>query len=247
MAFLFSPMVWVFLLLLYSFKTKIEGRAKKLRIWAISLLYICGNSFLVDECFRFWEPTTPDYDFTKTKYEGAIILGGIGDIDLRLQKINFGGSGDRLFQILPLQHTGGIKKIIFTGGSGSIEFPEKREALFVKKYLKSIGIPDSIIITESNSKNTYENAVFTKKILDSLNIKGDFLLVTSGYHMPRALAIFKKAGYKNLKPFITNRVSGKRRFTFDHLFIPNPGAMSALDAMIHEWVGFLIYKIKGYA
>lgn len=246
-AFVFSPLVWVFLLFLYSFKTKIDGRAKKLRIWSICILYVCSNSFVVDECFRFWEPTTIDHDLTQTKYEGAIILGGIGDIDLRLQKINFGGSSDRLFQLLPWQHSGRIKKIIFTGGSGSIEFPEKREALYVKKYLNSIGIPDSAIITESDSKNTYENAVFTKKLLDSLNIKGNFLLVTSGYHMPRSMAIFKKAGYTNLTPYITNRASGKRRFTFDHLFIPNPRALSSLDLIIHEWLGFIIYKLKGYA
>ena len=139
------------------------------------------------------------------------------------------------------------KKIIFTGGSGSIEFPEKKEGIYVKKYLSSIHVPDSAMIFESESKNTYENAVYTKKILDSLNLKGNFLLVTSGYHMPRAMAVFKKAGFTNLSPYITNRSSGLRRFTFDHLFIPNPGALIGLDMLIHEWIGYLTYKLKGYA
>ena len=103
------------------------------------------------------------------------------------------------------------------------------------------------MIFESESKNTYENAVYTKKILDSLNLKGNFLLVTSGYHMPRAMAVFKKAGFTNLSPYITNRSSGLRRFTFDHLFIPNPGALIGLDMLIHEWIGYLTYKLKGYA
>lgn len=246
-AFLFSPLVWVFVLLLYSFRTKVEGRARKLRWTAVILLYLCSNAFLVDELFRAWEPVTPDYDLMDTKYDGAIVLGGIGDIDLRLQKINFGKSGDRLFQTLPLYYKGRVKRIIFTGGSGSIEFPEKKEAYFVKKYLQSIQFPDSALIIENESKNTYENAVFTKKILDSLQIDGNFLLVTSGYHVPRSLAIFKKAGYKNVTPYITNRSSGIRRYTFDHLFIPNPGVLYALEFLIHEWVGFMVYKIKGYA
>jgi uncharacterized SAM-binding protein YcdF (DUF218 family) len=247
LAFLFSPLVWVFALFLYSFKTKVEGRPKKLRIAALIVLYVCSNSFLVDECFRAWEPVTPDYDLMDTKYEGAIVLGGIGDIDLRLQKINFSISGDRLFQTLPLYYKGRIKKIIFTGGSGSIEFPEKREAVFVKKYLRSINFPDSALVIESNSKNTYENAVFTKKILDSLHINGNFLLVTSAYHMPRSLAVFKKAGYAHLTPYITNRSSGGRRYTPDHLFVPNPDALFALQFLLHEWMGYVIYKIKGYA
>ncbi len=246
-AFLFSPMIWVFILLAYSFKTKKEGRAKKLRIIAVVVLYVCSNAFIIDECFRAWEPVTPDLDLMNTKYEGAIVLGGIGDIDLRLKKINFGHSGDRLFQTLPLYYKGRIKKIIFTGGSGSIEFPEKLEGLYVKKYLQSIQFPDSGLIVEARSKNTHENAVFTKQLLDSLRIDGSFLLVTSAYHMPRAMAIFKKAGYKNITPYLTNRSSGLRRFTFDHLFIPNPGSLFALEHLIHEWVGYAVYKLKGYA
>lgn len=246
LAFIFAPLVWVFILFVYSFFTKIESRAKKLRIVAIVILFVCSNSFIVDECFRQWEPVTPDYDLQKTKYDGAIVLGGIGEIDMRLEKINFGTSGDRLFQILPYYYSGRIKKIIFTGGSGSIEFPEKREGLYVKKYLNSIHIPDSSLIIESESKNTYENAVFTKKILDSLKMKGSFLLVTSAYHMPRSMAVFKKAGYENITPYLTNRRSGLRRFTPDHLLIPNADALFSLHFLIHEWVGFLIYKIKGY-
>lgn len=246
LAFLFSPLFWVFVLLLYSFRTKIEGRAKRLRIGAVILLYVCSNSFVVDECFRQWEPVTPDYDLMSTRYEGAIVLGGIGSIDQRLKKINFGPSGDRLFQTLALYHKGRIKKIIFTGGSGSIEFPEKKEGIYVRRYLNAIHIPDSALIVESESKNTYENAIFTKKLLDSLQIRGTFLLVTSGYHMPRAMAVFKKAGFENLVSYVTNRFSGQRRYTFDHLLIPNPGALFSLEFLIHEWIGVITYKLKGY-
>lgn len=247
LAFILSPLVWTIGLLLYSFKTKIETRAKKLRIAAVIILYVCSNSFIVDECFRQWEPVTADIDLTATKYEGAIVLGGIGGIDQRLQKINFGYSGDRLFQMIPYCHSGRIKKIIFTGGSGSIEFPENKEGVFVQKYLKSIGLPDSSMVIEKESKNTYENAVFTKKILDSLQLKGPFLLVTSAYHMPRAMAVFKKAGYTNLIPYPTNRMSGTRRFTPDHLLVPSVDALFNLQFLIHEWMGYVMYKLKGYA
>ena len=247
LVFTFSPLVWVFVLFLYSFKTKIEGRAKKSRIIAITILYLCCNSFVVDELFRAWEPVTPDYDLMQTKYDGAIVLGGIGNIDERLQKINFGQSADRLLQVLPYYYNGRIKRIIFTSGSGSVEFPQHKEALYVRKYLKSINFPDSALIIEYNSKNTYENAVFTKKIMDSLKLEGKYLLVTSAYHMPRSMAVFKKAGYKDLVPYLTNRVSGKRRFTLDHLLIPTPDAIFTLEFLIHEWVGFLVYKMKGYA
>ena len=247
LAFLFSPLVWSFSLALVSFFVRGGGTARRLRVSAITLLYICSNSFFVDECFRHWEPVTRDHDSNAARYEGAIILGGLGDIDLRQQKINFGRSGDRLFQALPLYYSGKVKRLIFTGGSGSVEFPEKREGLSVRKYLRSIHFPDSALIVESESKNTYENAVLLKKKLDSLKLKGPFLLVTSAYHMPRAEAVFRKAGYNSLEPFITNKVSGVRRFTPDHLLIPNAGALVAFETLVHEWFGFAVYKLKGYA
>lgn len=246
-AFLFSPLVWVAALLIWSMITKIDRRARRLRIIALAVLLVCSNSFVVDECFRAWEPVTPDYDTMSTKYDGAIVLGGIGSVDLRQEKINFGWSGDRLFQVLPLYKSGRIGKIIFTGGSGSIEFPEKREGTYVKKYLNAIGIADSSLVVENNSRNTYENAVFTKKLLDSLNVKGHFLLVTSAYHMPRAMAVFKKAGFDNLSPYQVNKVSGLRRYTPDHLLVPSSDALFSLQFLIHEWVGFVTYKLKGYA
>jgi len=182
-----------------------------------------------------------------SRYDGAIVLGGIGEVDLRLQKLNFGWSGDRLFQTLALYHQGRIKKIIFTGGSGSIEFPDKKEGVYVQKYLRAVHIPDSAMVIESQSKNTYENAVFTKKMLDSLQLRAHYLLVTSAYHMPRSLAVFKKAGFTNITPYLTNKVSGVRRFTPDHLLVPNPNALFSLQFLIHEWMGYLIYKVKGYA
>ncbi len=247
LGFLLSPILWAFILFFYSFKTKIESRAKKARIAALLVLYVCSNSFVVDELYRCWEPVTADHDLLNTHYDGAIILGGIGGIDERLQKLNFSYGGDRLFQALKLYHDGRLDKLIFTGGSGSVEFPTHREGIYVYKYLRAIHVPDSDLVIEYKSKNTYENAIFTKQLVDSLHLKQHYLLVTSASHMPRALAVFKKAGFTDITPYVTNRLSGIRRFTPDHLLLPNPSAMASLEWLFHEWLGYLVYKLKGYA
>lgn len=247
LAFVCSPITWIFGLLLAALIVRKERRAGRLLLVATVLLYVCSNSFLVDECYRAWEPVTEDHDLLDTRYEGAIVLGGLGDIDLRLGKINFSMGGDRLLQVLPLYHQKRVRRIIFTGGSGSIEFPQKREGIYIAKYLRSIGVPDSSMVIESQSRNTWENAVNTKRMLDSLSIRGNYLLITSGFHMRRAIAVFKKAGLTSVTPYVTNRSSGVRRFTFDHLFLPNPGALFGLQNLIHEWIGFIVYKIRGYA
>jgi uncharacterized SAM-binding protein YcdF (DUF218 family) len=246
LTFLLSPMVWFFTLALWGLKTKDEPRKKKLILASLIVLYVCCNSFIVDELARAWEPVTPDYYLGSEKYDVAIVLGGIGSIDERQQRIDFTYSSDRLWQTLELYHRGRVKQIMFSGGSGSIRYPDHKEGFYVKKYLTTIHVPDSALIIENESKNTYENAIYSKKILDSLQFKGSVLLVTSAFHMPRAIKCFQKAGFKNLTPYLTNRVSGPRRFDWDHCLLPNPGAMTVLNMLIHEWVGCLVYKMKGY-
>jgi uncharacterized SAM-binding protein YcdF (DUF218 family) len=79
-----------------------------------------------------------------------------------------------------------------------------------------------------------------------MQFKGSVLLVTSSFHMRRALAIFNKAGYKNITPFVTNKITGERKFEFDYCFIPNVEAVFSLNLILHEMAGYLTYKIKGY-
>ena len=240
-------MVWFFVLFIWGLRSKDEKRKKRLLISAFAIIYISCNSFFVDELARAWEPVTPDYYMSNEKYDVAIVLGGIGSIDERQKRLDFGYAGDRLFQTIELYHRGRVKQIMFTGGSGAISYPTHKEGTYVKKYLTTIHIPDSSIIIENESKNTFENAIFSKKILDSLKFSGSILLVTSATHMPRAMATFKKAGFTNVTPYLTNRMSGPRRFDWDHCFLPNPEALGALNILIHEWIGSLAYKIKGYS
>jgi uncharacterized SAM-binding protein YcdF (DUF218 family) len=246
LAFLINPYTWFFIGLLFLLKKVWYTPFKKLVLCITVFIYLFSNSFLVDELVRAWEYEDDDIYLKDTRYDLAIVLGGMGRVDERQQRFDFTGSGDRLFQTLSMYHKHRVNKICITGGSGSISHPNHREAIYIKEYLETIQVPDSNIISESNSKNTYENAVFTKHILDSMQFKGSVLLVTSSFHMRRSLAIFEKAGYKNITPFITNKFTGNRKFEFDHCFLPNSEAVSMFNLIMHEIVGYATYKFKGY-
>ncbi len=246
LAFIIAPYTWVFFGLLFLLKKVWYTPFKKYLIVFTVFTYVISNSFLVDECVRSWEYVDDDIYLKNTKYDIAIVLGGMGRIDERQDRFDFGYSGDRLFQTLEMYYKGRVGKILITGGSGSISKPHQREAMYVKKYLTNIAIPDSNVLIENDSKNTYENAVFTKRILDSMQFKGSILLVTSSFHMRRSLAIFEKAGYKNMTPFVTNKITGVRKFEFDYCFIPNIDALLSLNIIVHEIVGYVTYKFKGY-
>lgn len=245
LAFILMPLTWVFVLLIWSWRTKIETRKRKLFLISICTLYFFCNSFIVDECMRIWEYTSDDLKKTE-KFDYAVVLGGMISYDPRLDKPEFSGSADRLWQVLPLLKNGQVGKIIITGGSGSINHPDHKEAAILKKYLLKLEIADSLIIIENESKNTRENATNTKIILDSLKVRSKILFVTSSFHMRRSIGCFNKVGITNIRPFCTDRYSGPRKFEFDHVFIPSSHALDEFTLLIHEITGFITYKLRGF-
>jgi len=246
LAFLLSPFTWLFVALLYLLRKCWHSPFRKLVLGIIVATYMLSNGFLVDEVVRAWEYKSDDiYQGTQT-YDLAIILGGMGHVDQCQDKFDFGFSADRLLQPLELYGKGRVKKLMITGGSGSISHPEDKEAPYIRRYLLSLGVPDSKFIIESESKNTRENAVNSKRILDSLHFKGSILFVTSSYHMRRSLGCFHKAGFKGLTPYATNRFTGPRKFEIDYCFIPSLEAFAKLELILHEMAGYAVYKMKGY-
>jgi uncharacterized SAM-binding protein YcdF (DUF218 family) len=246
LAFLINPFFIVFALLIITWRTKDERKKKKRFGLSLVMLYIFSNSFLLDECMRLWEYRSKDYVEYDQVYDYGLVLGGYSWYDYRMAKPQFMRSSDRLWHALRLLNEGRVKKLLLSGGSGSIEMPFDKEAIHIKDFLVKMGIPEEKIIIENESKNTYENVIFTKKIIDSLNTGNKVLLITSAFHMKRAKAICEKQGLANIAPFCTDRYSGGRKFVFDHCFIPDVGAISGFSLLFHEMMGYGVYKIKGY-
>lgn len=245
-SFLFTPVIWIFSLLVFALLSKNTARKRKALIWAIALFYFFSNAFILEEVNRIWETPATKYSELQV-YDAGIVLGGMLVYDEQFDRIQFFRSADRLFQAVELYKRGAIKKIFFTGGSGSIEFAEMKEGMFVRRYLLTLGIPDEDIWIENESRNTRENAVCAKEFLErNDHPSGKFLLITSGHHMRRALACFKVVGL-DVVPYSVDRSAGPlRRFTLDHLLIPDVQALMWWNAVIHEWIGMVVYKIRGY-
>jgi uncharacterized SAM-binding protein YcdF (DUF218 family) len=244
LVFIISPFVWIITLLGWSFFTKDERRRRKVLGWCLFLSILFSNEFIFDEAARAWEiPATADKDLKK--YEYGIVLGGMSVYDEALDRAQFFRGVDRLIQTVELYRKGYIKKIVFTGGSGRILHPEMKEGSYVARYLLYMGIPKEDFLIECESQNTRENATLTKKLLEENKITGDFLLITSAFHMRRGLGCFKKEGL-SVEPYSTDRYAGPRKFEFDHLFIPNISAINDWNNLIHEMVGYVTYKITGY-
>jgi len=134
---------------------------------------------------------------------------------------------------------------LVTGGEVSLIRKVSNESDDLIKVFLLCGVKREDIIQEGKALNTRENALFSKKLLDSLDLKEKPLLITSAYHMRRAHACFEKVGLKT-DPFPVNFFSFERRFSIDLLLIPSESAIGIWATVIHEMCGFIIYKIMGY-
>jgi len=115
----------------------------------------------------------------------------------------------------------------------------------MRKFLLKIGEDRENFLFETESKNTYENAINSAKFLKRNRPNGKYLLITSGYHMPRAVKCFNKQGI-DVTPYSVDHYVGLRRFDPDHLLLPSASAFQRWNILIHEWVGTITYRLMGY-
>jgi uncharacterized SAM-binding protein YcdF (DUF218 family) len=245
LSFLIHPLTWVFSLLLISAFSKKE-KAKKYLYIAIAVFYFFSNDFILTEVMRVWEEPRKSISEIEQKYDAVIILGGMITYDSTVERMQASRSIDRSLQGILLYKKGIAKKIFISGGSGSIHYKEMKEALILKDYLIGIGFPEEDILLESDSKNTHENALYTKQKLEEHGIAdGNFLLVTSAMHMYRAKKCFQKQGL-NVDTYSADVVAGPRKFVFDQMFIPNGNSINEWYNLLHELIGIAVYKAMGY-
>ncbi len=236
-SFLFRPIVWIFLFLFFALIKK--EKRKKFLILAITSLYFFSNGFIVDEVSRIWEvPRTT----INQVYDVGIILGGLADYDTITKTPNFNNRADRLLDAERLYYQGKIKKIMICGGNSDAFSNGYVEADAMKKYLLVKKIPEKDIIAENRSRNTKENAFNAAKILNNTYPNGDFLLITSAVHMRRSQLCFEKAKIK-VTPFPTDCTKAYRSTGWEYMFIPRIEALEQWQRLIHEWIGYIVYKI----
>lgn len=244
--FLVTPLCWILLAVLASLLLKSEIHKRRFRILAISMLLFFTNPFIIDRLMYAWEvPTKPAKSLTKTYDVGIVMGGSLRYYDTGADRMVYSASVDRMIQALQLYHDGHIRKILLTGGSGFVNFQEWKESGLIADILMKSGVPAEDILLENNSRNTYENAVYSAAILKKGNYGTDYLLITSASHMRRSMACFEKAGITTT-PFSVDPRSGSGMYTPDKLIQPDAENMVTWDALLHEWVGMLMYLMMGY-
>jgi len=178
--------------------------------------------------------------------DAIVVLGGGLNAPLppRLT-VELNQSADRLLHALRLYRAGKAPRIILSGGN---VFPQKNiepESVYASQLLQSWGVPAQAILIEGKSRNTYQNALETKILMAANNLH-KLLLVTSASHMPRAYAVFRRAGIDAI-PVTTDFVVVKQERPEALDWIPSLGALGFTTAAVHERIGMWYYRLRGWS
>jgi uncharacterized SAM-binding protein YcdF (DUF218 family) len=155
-------------------------------------------------------------------------------------------AGDRILYAAQLVKQGCAPRLIISGGNVPFMRRIGGSLARVNRRLLTgpLSVDSSVILLEQNSRNTYENAVFTKKMLDSLQFSPSVILVTSAMHMRRAAALFTKAGCTVFPAPTDYRADVPYRFHPVYIF-PNAAALYNSTCALHEIYGIIAYKLLG--
>ncbi len=173
------------------------------------------------------------------RVDGVIVLGGVVDQFVSKDRgtVAINGAIERLLAFVELAQKFPSAKLVFTGGSGVLTDQSVKEADYVAPIIEKLGIDPTRIVYERDSRNTAENAAFTKKLVQP---KPDdiWIVITSAFHMPRTIGVFRRANW----PVIPYPVDCgmKQSIPFSPTFDLRSG-LNTFSSALHEWLGLTFY------
>jgi uncharacterized SAM-binding protein YcdF (DUF218 family) len=252
--FLFSKLVWVFgqplsLAFLFALLALVAGLIRFRVISLLSTACAClilfftlyttvGNYLLQGLEDRFAKPADPE------TLQCMIVLGGgfENEVNTARHGIEMNAGGDRFIETLRLAQKYPQSRILVSGGDGSMSGVYEGDAAMSSRFFPLFGVPKERLIEETTSRTTFENAVNTKDLLASQGLS-NCLLITSGYHMPRSVGIFRKLGI-DVVPWPTDyRTDGHEKLALDFTQ-PSRNSQNMATA-IREWFGLVGYYFAG--
>lgn len=225
-------------------RTRFSRTGWRLAVGSLVLLAVIGLSPVGNALIVPLEQRFPPWDDGRGAPHGIVVLGGAlsPDVSHARNTVALNEAAERLTVVAELARRYPDARIIFSGGSGAVLFAERPEAEFALRLLESLGVAKGRVVAEDKSRNTVENARFSREFAQPK--PGErWLLVTSAYHMPRSIGIFRKAGF----PVEAYPVDWRTRGAGDMLRpFPTMGeGLRRTDTAMREWIGLLAYWLGG--
>jgi uncharacterized SAM-binding protein YcdF (DUF218 family) len=224
--------------------TRFRRAGRRLATLGVVLLLLAGLSPLGNILIYPLEQRFPPWDAARGAPAGIVVLGGAisPDVSAAHGTPALTEAAERLTAVAELARQFPAARIIYSGGNARLLLVRGNEAEYALKLFESFGIARERLTREDKSHNTVENARFSKALADPK--PGErWLLVTSAYHMPRAIGVFRRAGFAVEAYPVDWRTRGRvdLMMPFDSL----TGGLRRTDTAVREWVGLAAYRITG--
>jgi len=224
--------------------TRFRRLASWLIVTSLVLIAIAGLSPLGNVLILPLEQRFPPWDASRGPPDGIVVLGGAisPEISAARGAVALDEAAERITVAAELARRYPDARLIYCGGSNALMFDDEVEAPFGVQQLEDLGVAGERITAEEQSRNTVENAVFSRLIANPKPGQR-WLLVTSAYHMPRAMAAFRAAGF----PVEAYPIDWRTRGPNDIVrpFATLSEGLRRTDTAVHEWLGLLAYRLTG--
>lgn len=247
LAILTQPLTWVVALLLAGLLVvrRRPTLGHRLTWSALLLLLAIGWQPLPDLLIRHLETQyaeiAPQADLHG--YAGMVVLGGAlesGHVALAHTQPLLTDAAERMTAPVAALLRNPHLRVVFTGGEGELLGTGPSEAERARAFFSSLGLAGRQVEYEAASRNTHENAVLTAQ-LPGVDISQRWLLVTSAWHMPRAMATFTKAGWNVTAYPVDFRTGAQTPWTEYSL----RDGVARWELVLHEELGLLAYRLTG--
>jgi len=224
--------------------TRFARTGRALAFASLIVLAVLGLSPLGNALIIPLEERFPAWGAADGAPDGIIVLGGAisPDVSAARDEVALNEAAERLTVAAELARRYPEARILLSGGSGALIYEESAEAPFAMRLLQGLGIVRARILLEDRSRNTVENAIFSKALAQPK--PGErWLLVTSAHHLPRAMGVFRKVGF----PVEAYPVDWRTRGVKDVLrpFATVGDGLRRSDTAMREWVGLAVYWFTG--
>jgi uncharacterized SAM-binding protein YcdF (DUF218 family) len=210
---------------------------------ALGVLWLCSMPVVSEGLRAALERMYPPVAVEALPQADAIVVLGGGIVvaspPYRLTT-ELSSGADRAWHAARLYKAGKAPRVLATGGGLRWYGPARPEAPAILEFMAALGVPERAVLLETESLNTYQNALFSKPILEAHGIRS-ILLVTSALHMPRALAVFQAQGIDAWPAPTDFEVVPVAEETILR-WLPDAGALAGTTAALREYLGWTAYR-----
>ena len=247
LAFALQPLAWVLLFLLSGLLLlRRWPRTGKSLCWAALLALLLSGwtmppVLLLRRLEASYPPPPPASEIRK--YVGVVVLGGAlahSGLWTAHNQVALNDHAERMTVAVSLAQKYPHLKLLFTGGIASVPPTGLTEARRAKMFFDEMGVDPSRVLYEAASRNTFENAFYSASV-PGVDRYQDWLLLTSAYHMPRAMGVFRKMHW-NVTPYPVDYRSASIPGWTDFSLHDGPRTW---NLVLHELVGYYVYRWSG--